>query len=121
MLVKHPDQILFCIEDRNELVAYGGLVHISWPDRRAELSFLTAGSLSDGLSERYFKEMLNYIFDVGRNQFGLHKLVTETYSFRDKHIQILESSGFKKEGELGDHVQISNEFFNLIIHGVLLD
>lgn len=30
--VKEPDQLLFCLEDclTNELLAYGGLVHINW-------------------------------------------------------------------------------------------
>src|SRR6056297_2367074 len=32
-----PNQILLAIERNGDLVGYGGLVHISWSNRRAEL------------------------------------------------------------------------------------
>ena len=117
---ENPDQILLSIDEENNLVAYGGLVHISWEDQRAELSFLTCDTLSDVHYERYFTSFINYLVSVAQNQLGLHKIFTETYSFRLQHIAILEKCGLKKEGELMDHVQISGSFHNSIIHGVIL-
>ena len=35
-----PNQILLAIEQNGQLIGYGGLVHISWVYKRAELSFL---------------------------------------------------------------------------------
>ena len=37
-----PDQLLFCLLSRNkeELLAYGGLVHVDWNKKHAESSFL---------------------------------------------------------------------------------
>ena len=35
-----PGQLLFSLLHDEELIAYGGLVHISWADLRAEVSFL---------------------------------------------------------------------------------
>ena len=37
---KNPKQLLFSLFFRDELVAYGGLVHIDWHSLNAEISFL---------------------------------------------------------------------------------
>lgn len=121
LTAKRPDQILLGMEDQNNLVAYGGLVHISWEDQRAELSFLTNGFLDDDLYERYFAEFINYVVSVGKNNLGLHKIFTETYAFRRHHISVLEKNGMKKEGELADHIRLADSFYNSILHGVILD
>lgn len=117
---KHPDQILVSVEDQNNLVAYGGLVRISWEDQRAELSFLTNGMLGDNLYERYFATFISYIISIAKNDLGLHKIYTETYSFRHHHIFLLEENGFRKEGELVDQIRLKNRFYDSIFHGVVL-
>ena len=117
---KHPDQILVSVEDQNNLVAYGGLVHISWEDQRAEISFLTNGMLGDSLYERYFSIFINYIISIAKNDLRLHKIYTETYSFRHHHISILENNGLRKEGKLTDHIRLEDRFYDSILHGVVL-
>jgi RimJ/RimL family protein N-acetyltransferase len=37
----YPGQLLFSLFRDDELIGYGGLVHISWENLRAEISFLT--------------------------------------------------------------------------------
>ena len=37
----HPEQLLFSFFKKDELIGYGGLVHIHWEHRNAEVSFLT--------------------------------------------------------------------------------
>ena len=115
-----PSQILVSIEDQKNLVAYGGLVHISWEEQRAELSFLTNGLLGDSLYERYFTVFIKYISSIAKNDLGLHRIYTETYSFRRHHISILEKNGLRKEGELTDHVRVTNRFYDSILHGAVL-
>jgi len=121
LTAKRPDQILLGMEDQNNLVAYGGLVHISWEDQRAELSFLTNGLLNDELYERYFAIFINYVVSIAKNDFGLHKIFTETYAFRRHHISILEKNGLKTEGKLADHIRMADSFYDSILHGVILD
>lgn len=117
---KYPNQILVSVEEQNNLVAYGGLVHISWEDQRAELSFLTDGLLEDDCYERYFGIFISYIVSVAK-YLGMHKIFTETYSFRHHHLSILEKNGFRKEGHLKDHIQVTNQFYDSILHGLILD
>lgn len=120
LMAENPEQILLSMEDQKNLVAYGGLVNISWANKRAELSFLTSGDLSVEKYEHYFSTFINYILNVARGQFGLHKIFTETYEFRNGHISILEKCGFKIEGRLTDHNVNSDGFCDSIIHGVIL-
>ena len=42
---KTPDQILFSFLKKDNLVAYGGLVHINWIDKDAEISFVIKTSI----------------------------------------------------------------------------
>ena len=121
LIAENPEQILLSMEHQEKLVAYGGLVHISWANRRAELSFLTSGDLPVDDYERYFSTFITYILNVARGQFGLHKIFTETYEFRHEHICVMEKCGFKIEGRLIDHNIDSDVFCDSIIHGVILD
>ena len=51
-----PNQILFSLLENNEFIGYGGLVHINWLDKNAELSFIMETSLE--------KEHFNTIWSV---------------------------------------------------------
>jgi len=37
---ERPDQILFSFLEGEKLIGYGGLVHINWIDKNAEISFI---------------------------------------------------------------------------------
>jgi RimJ/RimL family protein N-acetyltransferase len=41
---ENPKQLLFSFLKDNELIGYGGLVHIDWDNKNAEISFLTPKS-----------------------------------------------------------------------------
>jgi RimJ/RimL family protein N-acetyltransferase len=120
MLSESPDQILLGMEEGNHLVAYGGLVNISWINRRAELSFLAATQLQSDKYENYFSVFVNFVFDQAHNELGIHRIFTETYAFRRDHISLIERFGFKLEGRLVDHNYGLDGFFDSIVHGVIL-
>ena len=48
----YPSQILFSFLKNDVLVGYGGLVHINWVDKNAEVSFL----INTELENSYFNE-----------------------------------------------------------------
>jgi RimJ/RimL family protein N-acetyltransferase len=50
-----------------------------------------------------------------------NKLYTETYSFREQHIKILEDNDFIEEGVLKEHIfnQENKKFYNSIFHSIL--
>ncbi len=116
-----PKQILFAVELDRKLIGYGGIVHISWTDKRAEVSFLLAPEFSENkkLYANIFRRFLNLLKQIAFMDIGLHKLWTETYDLRPDHVLILEESGFVKEGVLREHNQIDLRRVDSLIHGCL--
>ena len=116
-----PSQIIFSYFKGETLIGYGGLVHISWEDKRSEMSFLVNPKfLSNSETyEEYFSKFINLIREVNFSILGFRKLFTETYCHRYFHISILERNGFELEGVLRDHVIINNKYFNSLIHSII--
>lgn len=116
-----PAQILLAIEHGGVLIGYGGLVHISWPNRRAEISFLLAPVLENNVEAReaIFAGFLDLVQELAFADLGLRRIFTETFAHRSRHISTLEASGFMREGCLREHVLIDGIPANSIIHGLL--
>lgn len=119
MLKSNPSNILLAFKERGQLIGYGGLVHIVWEHRRAEVSFLLNPALAERQDDyaRSFAAFLNLMKALAFDELSLNRLYTETYSMRQHHISILESAGFCREGVLRCHVKIKRLFVDSIIHG----
>ena len=119
---EQPGQLLFSLLRNDELVAYGGLVYVSWRDRRAEVSFL-ANPARAAEPEFYRNDFLAHLRLLGQVAFtGLkfNRLFTETYDIRPAHVAILEEAGFRLEGRLRQHVQLQpGTFADSLMHGQL--
>ena len=62
---QHPEQILFSYLKNSECIGYGGLVHINWIDKNAELSFIMKTELEELEFELHWKIFLKMINDIG--------------------------------------------------------
>lgn len=115
-----PRQILFSYFFNSDFIGYGGLVHISWHDKRAEISFLLKKSLANSVEtyQTHFKKFLDLIKIISFQELKLNKLFTETYNLRPFHILTLEEAGFRLEGRLKNHVFIEGKFIDSLIHGL---
>jgi RimJ/RimL family protein N-acetyltransferase len=119
---KHePEQILFEIHFRSEFIGYGGLVNIDWTASRAEISFLLSPEIVEGSSDYLlvFDLFLKLIQEIAFRNLGFTRLFTETFQFREKHIQVIESNEFKLEGTLRNHSLQNGRPTNSLIHGKL--
>jgi len=119
--VERPANILLAFAEGERLIGYGGLVHIAWDCRRAEVSFLLDPALAaDEQAYRVrFASFLALIRRLAFEDLGFHRLWTETYVFRDAHIATLEHAGFRLEGRMRDHVVIDGRPTDSLIHGCL--
>ena len=117
-----PGQILLAVHKNRQLVAYGGLVHISWENLRAEISFLTDTNIKpESLEYEYlFDSFLKIIEQIAKDKLNLHKLTLETYEIRKEHIKVIESAGYAREGSLADHKLIDGAWVNSILHGKVI-
>lgn len=121
MHLQHPKNILLSFFYKKDLIGYGGLVHISWENKRAEISFLlnTVDATNPNIYEQHFLIYLQLIQKISFIDLNLKRLFTETYANRLHHIQILEKSGMKLEGLLRGHNIINNDFVDSFVHGIL--
>lgn len=121
MATEAPPNILMGLLRDGRLIGYGGLVHVSWVDRRAELSFLVDDMRAKDLDQyaRDFSASIALARRMAFDDLGLHRVFTETYAIRHHHISVLESAGFQREGVLRDHVRIGGAFVDSIMHGMV--
>ena len=95
---KFPNQVLLTIWKENEIIGYGGLVHINWEMQLAEISFLLDPSTANirDLYSEVFGCFLKIIFEIAFEDLYLRKIYTETFLNREFHIQELERAGMQK-------------------------
>lgn len=118
---EHPDQILFSYLYKNKCIGYGGLTHIDWESKRAEVSFLLNPQRMHSIESvrQDLMPFLNLLTRAAFDDIGLHRLFTEAYAFRTDVITILEEYGFKREGQLRDHVYKKGRWHDSVIQGLL--
>ncbi len=111
-----PDQILFSYLEGEKCIGYGGLVHINWIDRNAEISFLIATSLENEGFEKHWTTFLMLIEGVAFKKLNLHKIYTYAFDIREHLYKTLYNTGYNREAVLKEHGLIDGKFVNVIIH-----
>ena len=116
-----PQNVLLAYLENDELIGYGGLVHVAWIHRRAEVSFLLKTELAAAQKDysRYFSSFLRLMKILAFDDLGLERLFTETYVERKRHIATLEATGFRLEGVFRRHVWIGGRPVDSVFHGCL--
>lgn len=116
-----PSQLLFSFLREDVCIGYGGIVHICWEDRRAEVSFLLnpLRVVDSTVYRQDFLSFLNLLKEVAYKVLALNRLFTETFDSRPFHISVLEEAGFRREGRMKQHVCINGIFVDSILHGHL--
>lgn len=116
-----PDTILVSYRQEDRLIGYGGLVHVAWAHRRAEVSFLLdpVHIGDEKVVARYFGAFLGLMKRLAFADLGLNRLCTETYAIRPHYVAMLEENGFRREGVLRQHVWIDGKPVDSILQGCL--
>jgi RimJ/RimL family protein N-acetyltransferase len=113
---EQPEQILFSFLKDGELIGYGGLVHINWMDKNAEISFIMDTSLEVEHFDEIWSAYLKLIEQVGFKLLDLHKIYTYAFDLRPHLYISLEKNEFKLEAILKDHCFINGKMKNVIVH-----
>ncbi|MEM9325430.1 MAG: GNAT family N-acetyltransferase [Bacteroidota bacterium] len=118
---ERPVQMLFGLYCSDDFIGYGGLVHMSWLDQRAEMSFLVdpERAKDDEIYREDFSHFIALMQQLCFEELDFNRLFTETYDFRVKHMRILESCGMEREGLLRQHVFTNDRFCDSIFHAIL--
>ena len=111
-----PDQLLFSYLENNVCIGYGGLVHINWMDRNAEISFIMDTAKENTEFHLHWKLFLGLIEKVAFDELNLHKLYTYAFDLRPNLYQALELAGYNREAILSEHCYFDNGFKDVVIH-----
>ncbi|WP_159634874.1 GNAT family N-acetyltransferase [Sphingobacterium composti Ten et al. 2007 non Yoo et al. 2007] len=111
-----PNQILFSYLKDENCIGYGGLVHINWVDKNAEISFIMDTALEAEEFEFHWMKYLSLLEQVAFDGLGFHKLYTYAFDIRPHLYLALEKYGFSKEAILQDHCLFNGEFIDVVIH-----
>lgn len=120
---ERPSQVLFSFLENGKLIGYGGLVHIDWGSRNAEVSFLTSTERA-GDAEQFVQDWVRYLKilkKIASHELNFVKIYTYAYDIRPHLYKALTSSGFVEEGRLKDHVSIDGKIVDVLIHSCFLD
>ena len=113
---EEPDQILFSFLEGEQLIGYGGLVHINWEDRNAEVSFVLDTRLETDFFAEKWKAFLSILKAVSFKQLYLTKIYTFAFDLRPKLYALLEDLGFKEEARLVNHRKTKKGYVDVLIH-----
>jgi RimJ/RimL family protein N-acetyltransferase len=113
-----PGQLLFSLLLDEELIGYGGLVHIDWAAGRAEISFLleTGRNAHIPTFQTDFAAYLHLLRQVAFEELSLQKINTEAYDVRPYLTAVLEAEGFAEEARLPRHVQVAGQLVDTVFH-----
>src|SRR6187200_3011356 len=101
--MEQPGQVLFSYLEGKKCIGYGGLVHINWKDKNAEISFIINPVLEAEHFEFHWSRYLSLIEQVAFKELGLHKIFTYAFDLRPRLYKVVESSGYLLEATLKDH------------------
>lgn len=111
-----PNQILFSFLKNDEVVGYGGLVHINWVDKHAEISFIMKTELEAENFKTFWLSHLQMIEQVAFNDLKFHKIFTYAFDVRPHLYPVLEQAGFYQEATLKEHCFFDEKFIDVLIH-----
>lgn len=111
-----PNQILFSFLENNKCIGYGGLVHINWIDKNAEISFVMNTKLEKDMFKFHWGTFLQLLENVAFNDLNFHKIFTYAFDLRPQLYEVLESNNYIREAILKEHCFFNNQFIDVIIH-----
>lgn len=111
-----PNQILFSFLKHETCIGYGGLVHINWVDRHAEVSFIMDTKLEAEYFETIWSEYLPLIEQVAFKELDLHKVFVYAFDLRPHLYTMLENNAYTREATLKEHCLFEGEYKDVVIH-----
>lgn len=117
-----PAQLLFSFLLDGVFIGYGGLVHINWAEKNAEISFLTLTERN--VDEKTFvADFSSYLIILKRIAFGalgFTKLHTTFYDIEERVLykQVLVDFGFTLEKKLPGYISVRGKKRDAFIYSI---
>ena len=116
-----PNQILFSFLEENECIGYGGLVHINWIDKNAEVSFIMNTRLEEASFSKNWSMFLKCLEQLAFGELEFHKIFIYAFDLRPHLYNVLELNGYFKDARLKDHCFFQGDFKDVLIYSKLMN
>lgn len=113
---ENPTQLLFSYLKNGECIGYGGLVHINWESKTAEVSFIMDTKLEKSEFELHWSTFLFLLKKIAFDQVKFNSIYTYAYNLRPHLYPILEKNGFVLKKILKKEIKIEEDFVDVYIH-----
>lgn len=114
-----PSQLLFSLLKDGDLIGYGGLVHINWIDRNAEISFIMDTALEEKEFDLHWGAYLRLIEKVSFKILNFHKIYIYAFDLRPHLYQMAEKNGYFKDAILKEHCMFDGSFIDVVFYSKL--
>lgn len=111
-----PNQVLFSFMENDQCIGYGGLVHINWIDKNAEISFIMDTELEKENFKKYWAIYLILIEKLAFEELKMHKIFTYAFDLRPHLYVTLLASGFNEDARLKEHCYFDGKYLDVVIH-----
>ena len=111
-----PNQLLFSYLENDTCIGYGGLVHINWIDKNAEISFIIETALENNHFQEHWIIYLGLIEQLAFKQLGLHKVFIYAFDLRPHLYSAIEIAEYKREAVLKEHCFFQGSFSDVVIY-----
>ena len=111
-----PSQILFSYLKNNRCIGYGGLVHMNWIDKNAEISFIMNTELESDFFKFHWSKFLKMIESIAFKELNLKKIYTYAFDLRPNLYEVLLDSGYFKDAVLKQHCFFKDKYLDVVIH-----
>lgn len=111
-----PNQLLFSYLENDTCIGYGGLVHINWVDKNAEISFVMNTELEKDKFKFHWGVFLQLLENIAFNELNFHKIFTYAFDLRQHLYPVLKASGFYEEARLKEHCYFDGKYLDVVIN-----
>lgn len=116
---EYPNQLLFSYLENGICIGYGGLVHINWIDKNAEISFIINTELEREFFHKHWAIFLSLVEELSFMSLSLHKIFVFAFDLREKLYEVLEMSSYINEARLKEHTYFNENFIDVLIYSKL--
>jgi RimJ/RimL family protein N-acetyltransferase len=113
---ERPNQLLFSFLKNGKSIGYGGLVHINWIDKNAEISFIMETELESNHFEEYWIAYLDLLEEMAFEEIKFNKLFTYAFDLRPNLYKMLEKKQYIREARLKEQCFFQGKFIDVVIH-----
>ena len=116
---EQPNQILFSFLEDDICIGYGGLVHINWVDKNAEVSFIINTKLESEYFSLHWNNYLQLLRQVAFDILDLHKTYVYAFDLRPQLYLALEEAGYFFDCRLTEHCFYDSVYKDVVIYSFI--